>query len=114
MLNIQEAVSKLLKMCTGEIDSKNNVLYANNTYVNVLVVGPHDGNDNSWLVRLAPKVSFDRWANSGHIEKHFASEQEVIDYLTKSKIDIYQELFEIVSAEYVDAFYESDYTRFYS
>lgn len=107
MRTIQEAMSKLLKMCTGEVDSKNNILYAYSAYVNALVVGPHDDID-TWLVRIAPKVSFDRWANSGCIEKRFALKQEVVDYLKNSKLDIYQELFEIVSGEYVDAFYEKD------
>ena len=77
-------------------------IYATDEFINAMVVSPHEGNKYRWLLRVAPMVTFDRWANSTVIEKDFGSVDEVVDYLEKNQLTIYQHLFEALSREVVE------------
>lgn len=65
-----------------------------------LVVEPHEGNGNKWLLRISTIAAFDRWVNSRAIEKFFDTETELCEYLKGHQLEIYQELVEYLSTEY--------------
>lgn len=64
------------------------------------ITAPHSGNGNRWMVRIAPAVSFDRWANSCSIEEFFETVDDVVRYLEERELDIYKELLKDLSSEY--------------
>ena len=65
-----------------------------------LIVEPHSGTDNRWLLRVTTISAFDRWANSRVIEEFFDSEIELCNYLYEHQLDIYKNLLEYLSEEY--------------
>ena len=77
-------------------------LYNIRGIITTLVVAPHDGNRHKWLLRLAPAVSFDRWANSSYIEEYFDSADDMREYLYNRKFVIYGQLFGMLSEDYAE------------
>ena len=77
----------------GHLEARTNtVLY--------MIVEPHSGTDNRWMLRVTTISAFDRWANSTPIEKFFDSEIELYNYLYTNQLDIYKQLLEYLSLEY--------------
>lgn len=67
-----------------------------------MIVEPHSGTDNKWLLRITTISAFDRWANSRAIEEFFETSIELCNYLYEHQLDIYKQLLEYLSSEYDD------------
>lgn len=80
----------------GNLEAKTNI-------VRYLVVSPHSGTDNRWMLRVTTMSAFDRWANSTAIEEFFETEIELCLYLYDHQLDIYKNLLEYLSLEYEEA-----------
>ena len=65
-----------------------------------MVVEPHSGTKNRWMLRVAPISSFDRWANSTAVEEFFDTEIEVCNYLSANQLDIYKDILRRLSEDY--------------
>ena len=78
-------------------------LEAKTKFARFLIVSPHNGTNNKWLLRVSTVSAFDRWTNSTAIEEFFENEIEVCNYLYEHQLDIYKELLEYLSLEYEDA-----------
>lgn len=77
----------------GHLEARTNtVLY--------MIVSPHSGTDNRWMLRVTTISAFDRLANSTVIEEFFDSEIELCNYLYDHQLDIYKNLLEYLSKEY--------------
>ena len=48
----------------GNLEAKTNI-------VRYLIVSPHSGTDNRWMLRITTMSAFDRWANSTVVEEFF-------------------------------------------
>lgn len=68
-----------------------------------LIVEPHSGTDNNWMLRVTTRSAFDRWANSTVIEEFFKTDIELCNYLYEHQLDIYKQLLEYLSLEYDEA-----------
>ena len=68
--------------------------------VHYLIVEPHSGTNNRWMLRITARVAFDRWANSTGFEKFFTTEIELCEFLQAAQLDIYKELLRYLSKEY--------------
>ena len=79
--------------------SKESHLYATNDMINLMVVAPHEGTQNKWMLRVGPMVTFDRWANSTSIERFFDRPAHVAAYLEEQMDYVYKRLFESLSNE---------------
>ena len=64
-----------------------------------LIIEPH-GHLDKWMLRVAPRASFDRWGNSAVIEEFFNNETEILNYLKENQLHIYKELFFVLSNDY--------------
>ena len=64
-----------------------------------LVVSPHSGTKNRWLLRASTVSAFDRWANSTAVEIFFETDIELCNYLYEHQLDIYKDLLEYLSRE---------------
>ena len=82
------------------IEATKENIYAVNDTVICLVVAPHSGTNNRWMVRFSTVAAFDRWANSCAIEEFFDTKETVIQYLMEKQIDIYKQLLIYLSLEY--------------
>ena len=71
-----------------------------------LIVSPHSGTDNKWMLRVSTISAFDRWANSTAIEKFFETDIEPCNYLDEHKLDIYKDLIKYLSGEYEELYAE--------
>lgn len=99
------AITRLLKkhygMTTINVHEYNgkveNIHAANNTML-MLIVPPHD-NMKKWLVRVAPRCTFDRWSNSTVVEKELDTQRCVVDWLQMNKTYVIERLFESLSRE---------------
>lgn len=80
----------------GNLEAKTNI-------VRYLIVSPHSGTDNRWMLRVTTTSAFDRWANSTAIEVFFETEIELCNYLYDHQLDIYKNLLEYLSLEYEEA-----------
>ena len=80
----------------GNLEAKTNI-------VRYLVVSPHSGTDNRWMLRVTTMSAFDRWANSTVVEEFFETEIELCLYLYDYQLDIYKSLLEYLSLEYEEA-----------
>lgn len=89
---------------TYNIDSDEYHLYVNTKTVIYLIVAPHAGNDNKWMLRVSPAASFDRWANSTVIQEFFDDDMSLCDYLDKNQLYIYHELLEVLTEDYYDLY----------
>lgn len=69
-----------------------------------LIVEPHSGTNNKWMLRVAPISSFDRWANSTAVEEFFLTDIEVCNYLHEHQLDIYKSLLECLSNDYEEIY----------
>ena len=67
-----------------------------------LVVSPHSGTKDRWMLRTSTISAFDRWANSTAVEVFFDTDIELCNYLHEYQLDIYKELLEYLSREYDD------------
>ena len=65
-----------------------------------LVVSPHSGTHNNWMLRASTIAAFDRWANSRAIELYFESDVTLCEYLSRNQLDIYKKLLKYLSEEY--------------
>ena len=65
-----------------------------------MVVEPHEGTKNRWMLRASTVSGFDRWANSTAVEMFFQSEEDVNYYLMKHDTEIYYELLRYLSETY--------------
>lgn len=82
----------------GNLEAKTNM-------VRYLIVSPHSGTDNRWMLRVTTVSAFDRWANSAGVREFFETEIELCLYLDTHQLDIYKELLEYLSLEY-DTLYD--------
>ncbi|MBO5969899.1 MAG: hypothetical protein J6S14_15535 [Clostridia bacterium] len=80
----------------GNLEAKTNI-------VRYLIVSPHSGTDNRWMLRVTTMSAFDRWANSTVVEEFFGTEIELCLYLYDHQLDIYKNLLEYLSLEYEEA-----------
>ena len=80
----------------GNLEAKTNI-------VRYLIVSPHSGTDNRWILRVTTMSAFDRWANSTVVEEFFETEIELCLYLYDHQLDIYKNLLEYLSSEYEEA-----------
>lgn len=83
-----------------EISEGNGFLDARTDVVHYLIVEPHNGTNNKWMLRVTTEAAFDRWANSTGIEKFFTTEIELCEFLQAAQLDIYKELLRYLSKEY--------------
>lgn len=85
-----------------DIDEYDGILEARTDTVIFMVVEPHSGTNNRWMLRVSTKSAFDRWANSTAIEEFFDSDIELYNYLYEQQLYIYKELVKYLSEEYDD------------
>ena len=83
-----------------EISEGNGFLDARTDIVHYLIVEPHNGTNNKWMLRVTTEAAFDRWANSTGIEKFFTTETELCKFLQTEQLNIYKELLRYLSKEY--------------
>lgn len=83
-----------------EISEGNGFLDARTDIAHYLIVEPHSGTNNRWMLRITTRAAFDRWANSTGIEKFFTTETELCEFLQAAQLDIYKELLRYLSKEY--------------
>ena len=76
-----------------------------------LIVSPHSGTKNRWLLRTSTVSAFDRWANSTATEVFFETDIELCDYLYEHQLDIYKNLLEYLSNEYDEIWYSFEKLR---
>lgn len=84
----------------ADIDEVFGRVEGSSPYVIALVVAPHEGTKNRWMLRTAPTAGFDRWANSGSLELFFDDADNLIGFLKEEKAYIYEDLFKCVCEEY--------------
>lgn len=80
----------------GHLETKTNTVF-------YMIVSPHSGTNNRWMLRVSTIAAFDRWANSTAVEEFFETEIELCNYLYNYELDIYKDLLEYLSLEYEDA-----------
>ena len=97
-----------------EIDEYEGYLEARTDTVIFMVVEPHSGTKNRWVLRVSTKSAFDRWANSTAIEEFFDSDIELCNYLYDYQLDIYKDLVRYLSREYDDIAEEYQQENFVS
>jgi hypothetical protein len=83
-----------------EINEYEGHLEARTDTVIYMIVAPHRGTDNRWMLRVSTRSAFDRWANSTAIEEFFDTDVEVCNYLYEHQLDIYKTLLSYLSEEY--------------
>lgn len=102
MLTEMEHIQLRLKNGYGiqsEIIHNDNVLNGCSDNIVVLVCAPHDEYP-SWLLRMSPSATFDRWSNSCCIEQYFSTWRDLYFYLDESADYIYRQLFNSLSDDY--------------
>lgn len=67
-----------VRICDGMLEIDNGVIRCQ-------IIAPHNGTGNRWLVRVAPSVSFDRWANSTAFRVFGDTFELIMDYLSDSE-----------------------------
>lgn len=65
-----------------------------------LVVKPHSGTNNKWMLRVSTVAAFDHWANSTAVQEFFDTDIELCNYLYDHRLEIYKELLKYLSKEY--------------
>lgn len=90
-----------------EVDESNSyiidgVLDIDDNTLHCQIISPHSGTGNRWLVRIAPSVSFDRWANSTAFQGYFDTFDLMIRYLNSSAcvVNILSDVLESLSADF--------------
>ena len=79
--------------------SKESYLYAADDMINLMVVSPHEGTHNKWMLRIGPMATFDRWSNSTSIERFFDYPEHVAVYLEEHADYVYKKVLENLSRE---------------
>lgn len=69
-----------------------------------MVVEPHEGTRNRWMLRVASISGFDRWANSTTVEEFFNTDIELCNYLYEHQLDIYKSLLKSLSEDYEEIY----------
>ena len=75
-------------------------LEANTNIAIFMIVAPHEGTKNKWMLRVSPSGSFDRWANSTAVEEFFDTDTELCSYLNDHQLEIYKALLVRLSRDY--------------
>ena len=88
------------------IEFDGDYLEARTDIILYVVVSPHSGTDNKWMLRVSTISAFDRWANSTAIEKFFETDIELCNYLCEHQLDIYKDLIKYLSGEYEELYAE--------
>lgn len=65
-----------------------------------LIVEPHNGTKDRWMLRVTTRSAFDRWANSTAVEGFFETDIDLCDYLQRCQLRIYKGLLSYLSKEY--------------
>ena len=65
-----------------------------------LIVKPHSGTNNKWMLRVSTVSAFDRWVNSTAVQEFFDTDVELCNYLQSHRLEIYQALLAYLSKEY--------------
>ena len=76
-------------------------LHAESDSMVFLVVAPHD-EMKKWLLRIAPRSTFDRWANSVVIERQFDNVASIANWLKMEKMFVFMKVLNSLSNEVVD------------
>lgn len=97
LLLLEKIMNEYYTMESERVDSN---LYSKNHLMHSVIVPPHEGTNNRWMIRFSTISAFDRWANSCPIEKFFKDVSDLQFYLMKSAEHIYLELLEYLSGEY--------------
>lgn len=84
----------------ADIDERGDGVEGASEYVIALVIAPHEGTKNRWMLRMAARPCFDRWANSTHLELFFYEIDDLISYLEQEQRYIWMRLFKCLSGEY--------------
>lgn len=84
------------------MDEQGDRLASESGFINAIVVTPHDGTEDKWMIRLSPAASFDRWANSRYIEEFFITADKLRHWLYDETDEIVRGLFEMLSDDYVE------------
>lgn len=79
-------------------------LKAKTDTIKYLIVEPHEGNGNRWLLRISTIVAFDRWANSTAVEEFFDTEIGLYNYLKNNQLYIYKDVLRSLSEEYEEMY----------
>lgn len=74
-------------------------LYATNEFVNLMVVSPHEGTRNKWMLRVGAMATFDRWANSTALERFFDEPEHVAIYLEEHMDYVYKRVLESLTQD---------------
>lgn len=74
-------------------------LYATSDVINLMVVSPHEGTKNKWMLRVGAMATFDRWANSTSIEKFFDCPEQIAIYLEEEMCSIYKKVLASLSQD---------------
>ena len=85
-----------------ELEEYEGHLEARTKTVLYLIVEPHSGTNNRWMLRITTMSAFDRWGNSTAIEEFFDTDIELCNYLYDHQLYIYKNLLEYLSEEYDD------------
>ena len=91
----------------SEHEGKVENIHAENNELVLLVVPPHD-HMKTWMVRAAPRCTFDRWANSTVIEEYLETQKDVVNWLALSKADIVEKVLKSLSEEVVEMMERED------
>lgn len=100
-----EKIKRILREEYGLIDmfeDGDGVIYAQSDLITCQVVMPHSGTDNKWMIRFSTVAGFDRWANSCAIEIFFEYKDELLEYLERDRVGIYEDLLRYLSDEYFE------------
>ena len=83
-----------------DIEEYDGHLEATTNVVHYMIVAPHSGTDNRWMLRVTTRSAFDRWANSTAIDELFDTDIELCNFLSEYQLNIYETLLEHLSKEY--------------
>lgn len=82
--------------------SEESHLYATNEFINLMVVSPHEGTNNKWMLRVGAMATFDRWANSTALERFFDKPEHVAMYLEEHADYVYKKVLESLTCDAQD------------
>lgn len=87
-----------------ELDEYEATLQAKTDTILFLVVEPHSGTNEKWMLRVAALASFDRWANSTAVEEFFDTDIGLYYYLKNNQFYIYKDVLRSLSEEYEEIY----------
>lgn len=85
-----------------ELEEYEGHLEARTETVLYLIVEPHSGTNNRWMLRITTMSAFDRWGNSTVVQEFFETDVELCNYLHDYQLYIYKKLLKYLSEEYDD------------